>query len=426
MKCWRSVAEFVPLRAWLCEPPSAAQRAPDQQPDPPVIPLISEEQAPFVDDFEGRIRRFSALLDDAYAYLRASGVLETQLREGEAVLGPSLLGRALSANGEPLDRRAAPQGPRARIDMPAPLPSARRAIDTPLWTGVRCIDGLLTIGRGARVGFFGAPGSGKSTLLETIVRGARTDAVVVGLVGERGREAQRWIGSCDERTTVICATSDRPARERVAAAEIAMAHASALAAHGLHVLVLLDSLARYAQALREVAMRDGESVGRGGFPPSVFARIAQLVERAGAFANGSITMFVTVLNDGDDRDPVSECARSLLDGHVQLSPRLAQAGHFPAVDLPASSSRTMDAVASAEHLRAAAAIRAALASLAASADARSLGIDATDPPTVAAVAAEGALERFLRQGKEPSPPERALEALEQTADMLGEAYGYHL
>jgi ATP synthase in type III secretion protein N len=342
------------------------------------------------------------------------------------MLGTAALGRALDANAVALDGLGAIDGASTRLEAAAPLPSQRQAITAPLWTGVRCIDALLTIGRGARVGIFGAPGAGKSTLLETIVHGARADAVAIGLVGERGREAQRWIATRDARTTVICATSDRAAQERVRAAQLLMAHAWALASRGLHVLVVLDSLARYAHALREVAVASGESVGRGGYPPSVFARMAQLVERAGAFAEGSITMLATVLNDGEDHDPVSECARSLLDGHLQLSPRLAHAGRFPAINVLASASRTMEAVANAAHVRDAARVRSALACLDCCADARSLGIEPADAPTRTAIAAESALEALLRQGRAPVSYRRSLEALEQTADMLGEAHGYYV
>jgi flagellar biosynthesis/type III secretory pathway ATPase len=203
-----------------------------------------------------------------------------------------------------------------------------------------------------------------------------------------------------------------------------MAHACALAARGLHVLAVLDSLARYANALRELAVARGEGVGRGGYPPSVFARTAQLVERAGAFAGGSVTLIATVLTDGEDRDPVSENARSLLDGHLALSSRLAHAGHFPAIDVLASASRTMDAVTSAEHQRAAGLVRVALARLERCADARSLGIDPADPQTRTAIAAEGALERLLRQGPQPTSTAATLEALHQTADMLEEAHGH--
>jgi ATP synthase in type III secretion protein N len=342
------------------------------------------------------------------------------------MLGMAALGRALDVSGAPLDGGDPIDGVRVRLDVPAPLPPQRRAILEPLWSGVRCIDALLTIGRGARTGIFGAPGAGKSILLETIVAGARADAVVIGLIGERGREAERWIAMRDERATVICATSDRSAEERTRGAEIVMAHASALASRGLHVLVVLDSLARYAYALREIAVRSGESVGRGGYPPSVFARVAQLVERAGAWATGSITMLATVLNDGEDRDPVSEAARSLLDGHVQLAPHFAQAGRFPAIDVLRSASRTMDAVASPAHRRAATRVRAALARLEHCADARSLGIEPVDGPTRAAIAAEDALERLQRQGREPISHLESLEALFETADMLEEAHGYYL
>ena len=341
-----------------------------------------------------------------------------------AMLGTAALGRALDADANPLDGLPRVEGVRLSRTAAPVSPLQRRAIVEPLWTGVRCIDALLTLGRGARIGLFGAPGVGKSNLLEAIVRGTRADAVVVGLIGERGREAQRWIATRDERTTIICATGDRPARERIRAAETFIAQAHALASRGLHVLAVLDSFARYAYALREVCVTRGESVGRGGYPPSVFSAGAQLVERAGAFASGSITMIATVLHDGDDHDPVSESARSLLDGHIQLSPALAHAGRFPAIDVLTSASRTMDSVVAAKHYRAAVRVRVALALLARCQDARSLGLEPSDPATGAAIAAEPALEALLRQGREPADPARSLEALYQTADMLEEAHGY--
>jgi FliI/YscN family ATPase len=337
-----------------------------------------------------------------------------------------VLGRAVDAAGEPLDDGPAPVGVRRPIDEPAARPSARRPIASALWTGVRAIDTLLTIGRGARVGIFGPPGCGKSTLLETIVAGVRADAVVVGLIGERGREAQRWINIRTARTSVICATSDRSAHERIDAAWFAMSQACALASRGLHVLFLLDSLARVAYALREAGVQSGEHVGRGGYPASVFSRIAQLVERAGSFATGSVTMLATVLSDGDERDPVSDGTRSLLDGHIVLSPKLAQAGRFPAIDVPASASRTMTAVITSEHQHAAGIVRAALAALERSEDARALGLEPSDPLTKRAVYSQVQLEALLRQNIGPVDSRSALEALAQTADMLGEGYGYHV
>lgn len=310
--------------------------------------------------------------------------------------------------------------------MPANTSVRRIGVREPFWSGVRSIDALLTIGRGARIGIFGGPGLGKSTLLETIVEGARADAIVLGLVGERGREAQRWFASCDLRATIVCATSDRAAAERTHAAYEAFARAEVLARRGLHVLLVLDSLARFALAARDIALARGEAVGRAGFPPSVFPEMARLLERAGAFETGSITVVATVLNDGDDRDPVSEGARSLLDGHVQLCPRLAHAGLFPAIDVLASASRTMGEVVDQTHARSARAVRAALALLEAARDARAVGVEPVDPAVRRAIAAEPVLEALLRQGRVPEQPERALEALARTADTLEGPYEHQL
>lgn len=344
-------------------------------------------------------------LDGTTHGLRVGAVVEEDL-SAQATLGMRLLGRCI-------DPRNVADARDASVEL-----GDRRAIEEPMFTGVSAIDALLTIGRGARVGIFGAPGAGKSTLLETIVRGTNADAVVLGLVGERGREAERWIGACMSRASIVCATSDRDPRERIAAAHVAFAQARALARRGLHVLLVLDSLARVAYALREAKSSRGEPVGRGGYPASVFSEIARLVEGAGSFAFGSVTLIATVLSDGDDRDPVSEAARSLLDGHIQLCPKLAAAGRYPAIDVLSSSSRTMHAVVGREHRCQAAVVRRALAALEATADVRSLGIDVNDPGALAAIAAEPAIEALLRQQSDPISAELALEALAQTADTL--------
>jgi type III secretion protein N (ATPase) len=314
-------------------------------------------------------------------------------------LGTCAFGRALDAFGTPLDGGPSLRGRRVSLELRSPRPNERTAICEPIWTGVRVIDGLLTIGRGARVGIFGAPGAGKTTLLESLVDGCAADAVVVALTGERGREAQHLIAQRNERTTVVCATSDRPAPERVLAAHVAVAHAHALRERGLDVLLVLDSLARVAAASREIAVASGESTGRGGFPPSVFAELARLVEVAGAVSGGSITLIATVLSEGDDRDPVSEAARSILDGHIALSVALAQAGWFPAVDVLSSTSRTMDIVASEPHLRDACALRHSLSLLDRVKDARSFGIEPVDGAARAAIAIESQIGGFLRQGR---------------------------
>ena len=220
----------------------------------------------------------------------------------------------------------------------------------------------------------------------------------MALTGERGREAQHWIARRNERTTVVCATSDRPAPERVLAAHVAVAHAQALRERGLDVLLVLDSLARFAAASREIAVASGESAGRGGFPPSVFAELARLVEVAGAVRDGSITLIATVLSDGDDRDPVSEAARSILDGHIALSVALAQAGRFPAVDVLGSTSRTMDMVASEPHLRDARALRHTLSLTRSDQRRAQLGYRARGGAARAAIAIESQIGNFLAAG----------------------------
>ena len=339
----------------------------------------------------------------------------------EALLAPAgfaLLGRAVDAAGAPLDGGPALDARAfsgARDDAPAP--GERSAIDAPFWTGIRALDALLTIGRGAHIGIFGAPGAGKSSLLEAIVANASADAVVLALIGERGREAARWLERIDARTTIVCATSDRNASERIRAAGVAMAHASVLRARGFHVLLVVDSLARYAAALRERRTAAGEPPGRGGYPAGVWHDLARFLERAGNASGGSITTVATVLSDGaDDREPLSDAARSLLDGHVALSSALAHAGRFPAIDVPASTSRTMADVVDALHLRAAARVRAALAYLAETADARALGV-ATGGPGDALVAREAEIEAFLR-GTQPSPPGTTRTALLALAEAL--------
>lgn len=310
--------------------------------------------------FDGGVAAVAAF--DALDGITPNARVETRTDAAQERLGCALLGRAIDAASDVC-------APRIRIE-----PRERAALHGAFRTSVRAIDDVLAMARGARVGIFGAPGAGKSTLLRSIVRGACADAVVVGSVGERGRESERWIRECDARTTVVCASGDCAPARRVRAAELAFAQAHALRERGLHVLLVIDSLARYANALREVAVAAAEPVGRGGFPPSVFTQLARAVEIAGATRAGTITLVATVLDDGDGRDPVSDAARSLLDGHVVLSPQLAARGHFPAIDVLASASRTADAALDAAGLSHAAFVRAELAWLERSRDARELGM----------------------------------------------------
>ncbi len=363
--------------------------------------------------------RATVCVYDADAGIARGALVRAEPSAGKLALGTCALGRAVDARGRPLDGGPLPEGRRVALATVPPRPSERVAVIEPFWTGVRAIDALLVLGRGARVGIFGSPGAGKSTLLEAIVCGARCDAVVVGLIGERGREARRWIDARIAHATIVCATSDRPAAERVRAAAVACAQAAALRERGLHVLLVLDSLARVAAASREIAVAAGESVGRGGYPPSVFADLARLVEIAGATHGGSITMIASVLGDGDDRDPVSDAARSLLDGHVVLSRQLADAGRFPAIDVLASSSRTMSQVTTAAHLRAEAAVRRALSLLERTDDARRIGIEPNDPYSQCVLACQDSIEALLRQDGVASDPAATLAMLDAVVAALG-------
>ena len=356
----------------------------------------------------------------------AAGIAHgTRVRADDGVLalplGTALLGRAIAPCGAPLDGEPPAAGKPVRCDAAALPPRDRRPCSSVLWTGVRAVDGALTLARGARVGIFGAPGAGKSTLLESIARHVAADAVVIALIGERGREAERWLACRDERTTIVCATSDRSAAERVRAAEVAFAQADALRARGLDVLLLVDSLARVCAAQRELALAAGEPAGRGGYPAGVFALLGRLLERAGSFACGTVSVLATVLSEGpDEGDPVAEAARAALDGHLVLSRRLAQAGRFPAIDLPRSASRTATSCTSPEHASAARKLRAAAGLLADSADARALGLhpEQADPALGRAAAAESAIECFLRQDGAASSPHQTLTALVTLADTL--------
>ncbi len=282
-------------------------------------------------------------------------------------IGEQMQGRVLDALGQPLDGGAKP---RVRalwpLDGAMPRPMDREPIREALGTGVRVIDGMLTVGRGQRVGIFGGSGVGKSTLIGMMTRNTEADLTVVGLIGERGREVREFVedslGAGLRRSVVVVSTSDQSPLLRMRAALAATAVAEFHAARGKHVLLVLDSLTRYAMAAREVGLAAGEPPASKGYTPSVFTRLARLVERAGNFACGSITAFYTVLMEGDDQqDPVVDAVRSFLDGHVVLSRALASAGQYPPVDVLDSLSRLMPAVTSADHRMHAARVRRLLA-----------------------------------------------------------------
>ncbi len=274
-------------------------------------------------------------------------------------VGAAVLGRVLDGLGQPLDlaaKGALPPGvPTRPVEMAPPEALDRALVASPMSLGIRAIDGLLTCGEGQRLGIYGEPGSGKSSLLAQLVRGAGVDVVVVGLIGERGREVRDFIErqldpAARARCVLVVATSDRPAVERLKAAYTATTIAEAFRDAGQRVLLVVDSITRFARALREIGLAAGEPPTRRGFPPSVMAKLPRLLERAGPAATGSITAFYSVLVEGDGvGDPIAEETRGILDGHIVLSPKLASAGHFPAIDVLASRSRIMDAVVPTDH-----------------------------------------------------------------------------
>jgi len=251
-------------------------------------------------------------------------------------------------------------------DPPAPL--TRKMIDRPLPMRVRVLDGLLTVGEGQRVGVFAAAGVGKSTILSQLVRGAECDIRVIALIGERGREVREFVEQSlgkegMAKSIIVCATSDRSSLERARAAYLATAIAEYFRDQDKKVLLLMDSVTRFARALREIGLSAGEPPARQGFPPSVFATLPRLLERSGMGPVGSITALYTVLVEGDDMtEPIADETRSILDGHIILSRDLAASNHFPAVDVLASASRVMSMIDTPEHLKLAGRMRELMAS----------------------------------------------------------------
>ena len=288
-------------------------------------------------------------------------------RTHEVAVGPELLGKVLNGLGHPLsgDRLHCTSSYPVLADPPDPM--RRKVIDTPLPMGVRVLDGLLTCGEGQRVGIFAAAGGGKSTLLSMLIRNSAADVKVLALIGERGREVREFIEHDIgeeglKQSVIVVATSERPAMERLKAAYVATAIAEYFRDQGLKVLLMMDSVTRFARAQREIGLAAGEPPTRRGFPPSVFAALPQLMERAGRSETGSITAMYTVLVEGDDMtEPVADETRSILDGHIILSRQLAQANHYPAVDVLASVSRVMNNIVDEDHLRVAGRMRELLA-----------------------------------------------------------------
>ncbi len=330
-------------------------------------------------------------------------------RAGDVPVGYGLLGRVLDGTGRPLDGR----GP-LKVDETFPLqgrtinPLDRYPIHEPLDVGVRAINTLLSVGGGQRLGLFAPSGVGKSVLLGMMTRFTSADVIVVGLIGERGREVKEFIDhilddDARARSVVVATPADMPPLMRMHGAATATSIAEYFRDQGKHVLLLMDSLTRYAQAHREIALAIGEPPATRGFPPSVFAQLPHLVERAGngEQGGGSITAFYTVLMEGDgNSDPVAESARAILDGHIVLSRSLAESGHFPAIDIEASISRAMTQITTAEHQKVARDFRHYFSLYEQNKDLLNVGAykPGSNPDLDRAIELQPYLQGFLRQG----------------------------
>ena len=325
-----------------------------------------------------------------------------------AQVGPQLLGRIIDGAGTPLDGL----GPldcedRIRLTGTPINPLARQPIEEPLDVGIRAINSLLTVGRGQRIGLFAGSGVGKSVLLGMMARYTSAEVIVVGLIGERGREVKEFVERIlgpqgRQRAIVVATPADNPPLMRLHGAWRATAIAEYFRDQGRNVLLIMDSLTRFAQAQREIGLAIGEAPATKGYPPSVFARLPQLVERAGngASGGGSITAFYTVLTEGDDQqDPIADSARAILDGHFVLSRRIAEAGHYPAIDIEASISRVMHEIVPREHTALARRFKQSLSMFQQNRDLIAIGAyhKGSDPRIDAAIALWPNMQKFLQQ-----------------------------
>jgi FliI/YscN family ATPase len=338
-------------------------------------------------------------------------------------VGDGLLGRVLDGLGEPLDGKGAIEDSVEKVvSARPPDPMKRQRVTKQLKTGVRALDGLLTVGEGQRIGIFAAAGVGKSTTLGMLARNTEAEINVIALIGERGREVRDFLEQDlgeegMKNSVVIVATSNEPSLIRMKAAYVATAVAEYFRDQGKKVLLLMDSVTRFARALREVGLAAGEPPARSGFPPSVFSELPRLLERTGNSDKGSITAFYTVLVEGDDMtEPIADETRSILDGHIVLSRKLAAQNHYPAIDINESVSRVMSGIADEHHNQSAGKLREVLATYEAQKDLILIGAykKGSDPKTDYAIAKIDAVNRFLKQGThEQTPSEAAVQQLNQ-------------
>ena len=382
----------------------------------PVGALVSIERDSEL--AEGEVVGFRDGLTLVYLLTAAAGVrrgnrVRLTRTSGLLRVGLSLLGRVIDSRGRFIDGRSQPiLNDRVQRDRMPPSPVERPRIRQPLGTGVHAIDALLTCGRGQRLGIFAGSGIGKSVLLGMMCRNTNADVIVTGLIGERGREGNEFLerdlgAEGMARSVVVVATSNEPALSRVHAASTATAVAEYFRDQGKQVLLLMDSVTRFALAQREIGLAAGEPPTTRGYPPSTFALLPRLVERAGQSSEGSITAFYTVLVEGDDEnEPIADAMRGLLDGHVWLSRKLAARGHYPAIDVLSSISRLMKDVTAPEHRAAAQVIRQLLSAHAEHEDLLSIGAyrRGSNRSVDAAVDMREAIDALLRQATDHALP----------------------
>lgn len=374
--------------------------------------------------FKDGNRILSMVLGDLHNISPGMEIVSTN-EEFKIKVSNHLLGRVIDGLGNPIDgKKSYPIQEKRSIYASPPNPLTRKSITEPIFTGVRAIDGLLSIGKGQRVGIFAGSGVGKSTLLGMLAKNSSADVNVICLVGERGREVKEFIendlgeGGL-ERSVVIVSTSDQPALVRVKAALVATTVAEYFRDQGLDVMLMMDSITRLAMAQREVGLAIGEPPTTKGYTPSCFSLMQKVMERAGTSDKGSITALYTVLVEGDDfNEPISDTARGVLDGHIMLSRKLANIGHFPAIDTLDSISRVMGKVVFDDHLVAARKIKDLLATYRESEDLISIGAyqKGTNPKTDKAIDMYDKIIKFLKQDNYSSTPwEETIEWLNKLA-----------
>lgn len=373
-----------------------------------IIPGGDEEARPIMAEVVGfKDKKILLMPYDAVDGISLGSTVENTNEPLTVTVSSQLLGKTLDGLGRPVDGTEI-RGVSYPIEAGAPDPMSRTIIDQVLPLGVKAVDGLMTVGKGQRIGIFAGSGVGKSTLMGMFARNTRADINVIALIGERGREVREFIErdlgeEGMRRSVVVVATSDRPALERNKAAKTATAIAEYFRDQGKDVLLMMDSLTRFSMAQREIGLSSGEPPVTRGYPPSVYSEMPKLLERAGRASKGSITGLYTVLVDGDDfNEPITDTARSILDGHIVLSRRLVHKNHYPAIDVLQSISRCMSQIADREHKRAAGRLKNVLATYNEAEDLINIGVykKGSNPDIDYAISMNKQVNEFLVQEME--------------------------